>query len=250
MTFLNQLLMYTIKYLSALLLCGVMLLAVQQVRAQSQITLTGQLTDKDNNLVLPYASIINKTTGKRATTDQGGFYRINVKPHDLILFTFIGYRTDSLVVEASANATVTQNIQLEVENKMLRSVEVTAKYTPYQLDSMARREQYGFILDKANKPLAGGNTPQGFGLTFSPFTRYSRKEKQKRKFKEIYAKAEEEKYIDSRYTPLLVSQVTGLKGDSLQHFMHDNYPGYDAMRMMRQEDLIYWITDKYRVWKK
>jgi hypothetical protein len=235
------------KYISALFLaCCIM--AAQQL--QAQVTVTGQLTDKDNKLlVLPYASIINKTTGKRAYSDQGGFYRISANPRDLIIFTFVGYRPDSIIVQQSSG-TETHNVELQVEGKVLRSVEVTAQYTPYQLDSIARREQYGFILDKENKPLAGGNTPQGFGLTFSPITRFSRREKQKREFKKNFEKAEQERYVDSRYTPVLVSQVTGLKGDSLLQFMHDNHPDYETMRIMRQEDLLYWITDKYRAWKK
>jgi hypothetical protein len=236
------------RYISALLLGCCILLAGQQL--QAQVTVTGQLSDKDNNLlVLPYASIINKTTGKRAYTDQGGFYRITANPRDLIVFTFVGYRPDSIIVQQSAG-TETHNIQLQVEGKVLRSVEVTAHYTPYQLDSIARREQYGFILDKENTQLAGGSTPQGFGLTFSPISRFSRREKQKREFKKNFEKAEHERYVDSRYTPVLVSQVTSLKGDSLLQFMHDNRPDYETMRMMRQEDLLYWITDKYRAWKK
>lgn len=235
------------KYISALLLSCCVLLVAQQL--QAQVTVTGQLTDKDNNLVLPYASVINKTTGKRAYSDQGGFYKITANPQDLIIFTFIGYRPDSIVVQ-QATGTETRNMQLQVENRVLRSVEVTAQYTPYQLDSIARRQQYGFILDKENQQLAGGSTPQGFGLSFSPFTRFSRKEKQKREFKKNFEKVEQDKYIDSRFTPLLVSQVTGLKGDSLVQFMHDNYPDYGTMRMMRQEDLLYWITDKYKAWMK
>jgi len=235
------------KHISALLLGSCALLAVQQL--QAQVVVTGQLKDKDNNLVLPYASVINKTTGKRTYSDQGGFYKINASPRDLIVFTFVGYRPDSIVVR-QMTGTETRNVQLEVETRMLRSVEVTARYTPYQLDSIARRQQYAFILEKENKPLAGDNTPQGFGITFSPFTRFSRREKQKREFKRIFEKAEQQRYIDSRYTPLLVGQVTGLKGDSLQLFMHNNYPDYETMRMMRHEDLIYWITDKYRAWKK
>ncbi|HEY0609259.1 MAG TPA: carboxypeptidase-like regulatory domain-containing protein [Chitinophaga sp.] len=235
------------KYISALLLACCMM-AAQQL--QAQVTVTGQLTDKDNKLlVLPYASIINKTTGKRAYTDQGGFYRISANPRDLIIFTFVGYRPDSIIVQ-QASGTETRNVELQIEGKVLRSVEVTAHYTPYQLDSIARRDQYGFILDKENKPLAGGSTPQGFGLTFSPITRFSRREKQKREFKKNFEKAEQERYVDSRYTPVLVSQVTGLKGDSLLQFMQDNHPDYETMRMMRQEDLLYWITDKYRAWKK
>lgn len=217
---------------------------------QAQVTVTGQLTDKDNKLlVLPYASIINKTTGKRAYSDQGGFYRITASSRDMIVFTFVGYKPDSIVVQQSSG-TETHNVELQVEGRVLRSVEVTAHYTPYQLDSIARRDQYGFILDKVNKPLAGDNTPQGFGLTFSPITRFSRREKQKREFKKNFEKAEQERYVDSRYTPVLVSQVTGLKGDTLLQFMHDVRPDYETMRMMRHEDLLYWITDKYRAWKK
>jgi hypothetical protein len=235
------------KYISALLL-GCCMMVAQQL--QAQVTVTGQLTDKDNKLlVLPYASIINKTTGKRAYSDQGGFYRISASPRDMIVFTFVGYKADSITVQQSSG-TETRNVELQVEGKVLRSVEVTAHYTPYQLDSIARRDQYGFILDKENKPLAGGSTPQGFGLTFSPITRFSRREKQKREFKKNFEKAEHERYVDSRYTPVLVSQVTGLKGDSLLQFMQDVRPDYETMRMMRQEDLLYWITDKYRAWKK
>ncbi|KAA2241876.1 carboxypeptidase-like regulatory domain-containing protein [Chitinophaga agrisoli] len=234
------------KYISALLLGGMLLLG-QQV--QAQVTVTGQISDKDNNLVLPYASIINKTTGKRAYSDQGGFYRVTASQRDQLIFTFIGYQSDTIIVEQSTG-TETRNVQLEVQNKMLPGVEVTAQYTPYQLDSITRRQQYGFMLDRKDLHLAGDNTPQGFGLTFSPITRFSRKEKQKRQFKKNFEKAEQERYIDSRYTPLLVARVTGLKGDSLQLFMHENYPDYNTMRMMHTEDLIYWITDKYKSWKK
>ncbi len=234
------------KYISALLLGGMLLLGQQ---LQAQVTVTGQISDKDNNLVLPYASIINKTTGKRAYSDQGGFYKVTANQRDQLIFTFIGYQSDTIIVEQSSG-TETRNVQMEVQNKMLPGVEVTAQYTPYQIDSITRREQYAFMLDKQNLHLAGDNTPQGFGLTFSPITRFSRKEKQKRQFKKIFEKAEQDRYVDSRYTPLLVSRVTGLKGDSLQQFMHENYPDYNTMRMMHAEDLIYWITDKYKSWKK
>lgn len=238
------------KYISiALFCCFCCLLAAQ--RLQAQVTVTGQIADKENKLVLPYATIQNKTTGKRAFSDKGGFYKVTANPQDVIVFSFIGYNSDSIVVR-QVNGTETRDVQLEVASKVLPSVEVTTKYTPYQLDSIARRQQYGYMLDKGNVALAGGNgnTPQGFGITFSPFTRYSRNEKQKREFKKIFEKAEQEKYIDSRFTPLLVSQVTGLKGDSLMQFMKNNYPDYNTIRVLKSEDLMYWITDKYKAWKK
>lgn len=219
------------------------------IKAQAQVTVTGTIVDKENRLVLPYASVLNKSTGRRSYSDKGGFYKITASPRDVIVFSFIGYKPDSIVV-AQSSGTETREIAMLVESKVLHSVEVSSQYTPYQIDSMERRQQFSYILEKPNSRLAGENTPQGAGIVFSPFTRYSRKEKQKREFKKIFARAEQEKYIDSRFTPLFVSQVTGLKGDSLQRFMVENYPDYDTLRVMRQEDFMYWITDKYKTWQK
>ncbi|PWV50774.1 carboxypeptidase-like regulatory domain-containing protein [Chitinophaga sp. S165] len=230
-----------------LLLCCSSLLGV--IKAQAQVTLTGSIMDKENKLVLPYASITNKSTGRRTYSDKGGFYKIAASPRDVVVFSFLGYKSDSVVVTQSSG-TETRNITLTVEAKQLRSVEIGTQYTPYQIDSLARREQFGYILDKRDMPLAGGSTPVGAGIVFSPFTRYSKSEKRKREFKKIFARAEEERYIDSRYTPQFVSKVTSLTGDSLMIFMKENYPDYNSIRVMQQEDLIYWITDKYREWKK
>jgi len=224
--------------------CGLLTL-----EAQAQVTLTGKIVDKENKLVLPYASITNKSTGRRTYSDKGGFYKITANPKDVIVFAFLGYRSDSLVV-SQASGTETRDISLVVEARQLRGVEIGTQYTPYQVDSLNRRDKFGYILDKKDMPLAGGSTPVGAGIVFSPITRYSRKEKQKREFKKIFARAEQEHYIDSRFTPAFVSKVTSLKGDSLQIFMRENYPDYNTMRVMAQEDLIYWITDKYRAWKK
>jgi hypothetical protein len=219
------------------------------VKAQAQVTMTGAIMDKENKLVLPYASITNKNTGRRTYSDKGGFYKISASPKDVIVFSFLGYKSDSIVV-AQSSGTETRDISLVVEAQQLRGVEIGTQYSPYQADSISRREQFGYILDKRNMPLTGSNTPVGAGIVFSPFTRYSHKEKQKREFKKIFARAEEERYIDSRYTPQFVSKVTSLTGDSLQLFMRENHPDHNTLRTMPQEDLIYWITDRYKAWKK
>ncbi|ASZ11530.1 carboxypeptidase-like regulatory domain-containing protein [Chitinophaga pendula] len=232
----------------ASVLAVVLLMAVQTLKAQ--VTVTGIITDKDNKLILPYATVINKTTGKRSFSDKGGFYKVIANRNDVLIFNFLGYSPDSITVVQNMG-TETRDVQLTVGSKFLRSVEVSSKYSPYQLDSIARREQYGYILDKSDVGLIGGNgnTPEGAGITISPITRFSRKEKQKREFKKNFEKAEQEKYVDSRFTPLLVSQVTGLKGDSLLYFMRDNHPDYNTMRtIQRHEDLLYYITDLYKAW--
>jgi hypothetical protein len=224
--------------------CG--LVAAQ---AQAQVTVTGSVQDKTNGLVLPYASVTNKTTGRRTYTDKGGFYKISASSRDVIVFSFVGYKPDSITVVMSSG-TETRDISMTVEATNLPSIKVSSQYTPYQADSLQRRQQFGYILDLPNHQLAGENTPQGAGIVFSPFTRYSRKEKQKREFKKIFYKAEQDRYVDSRYTPAFVTQVTRLTGDSLHLFMQSNYPDYDLLRSMPTADLIYWTTDHYKAWIK
>ncbi|WP_212006338.1 carboxypeptidase-like regulatory domain-containing protein [Chitinophaga sp. HK235] len=216
--------------------------------AKAQVIVTGQIADS-NKLVLPFATVTNITTGKHALSDQGGFYRIEASRNDKIAFSFVGYLSDTVRV-TQATGTQTINVKLVVASRFLKGVEISSQYTPYQIDSVERRREYGYLLDQPNKPLAGGSTPQGAGIVFSPITRFSKGERQKRQFKKNYEEMEREKYIDSRFTPVLVNQVTGLKGDSLQLFMRDNYPDYNTMRALGHNDFLYWITDRYKAWIK
>ncbi|RFS19819.1 hypothetical protein DVR12_22245 [Chitinophaga silvatica] len=234
-------------FIRSIFLVGIFCMTFAKL-AVAQVTLTGVISDS-NKLVLPYASIINLNSGKRASSDQGGFYKILGDRNDRIVITFVGYLPDTVIIN-QASGTQTTNVIMKPEGRFLKQVEVTSQLTPYQQDSLARREWYGYLLDLPNKPLAGGNTPQGAGIVFSPITRFSKGERQKRQFKENYEKMEKEKFIDSRFTPLLVSRVTGLNGDSLQLFMRDNYPDYNTMRALQNNELLYWITDKYKAWLK
>ena len=212
----------------------------------AQVTVTGMISDS-NKLVLPYATVTNLNTGKHSLSDQGGYYKISGTRNDRIVFTFVGYKPDTVIVIQSMG-TQTANVVMTPAGKFLKGIEVTSQYTPYQIDSIDRRNQYGYILDQPNQQLAGGSTPQGAGIVISPITRFSKKEKQKRQFKKNYEEMEKEKFIDSRFTPLLVNKVTGLTGDSLHLFMRDNYPDYNTMRTIASNDLLYWITDKYKAW--
>ncbi|MFY0253938.1 carboxypeptidase-like regulatory domain-containing protein [Chitinophaga sp. 30R24] len=236
------------KVLLRTIALGCMLSMVFTSLVKAQVTVTGMISDS-NRLVLPYATITNLNSGKHSLSDQGGFYKISAAKNDRIVFTFVGYKPDTLIVSLSSG-TQTANRVMEPAGRFLKGIEVTSQYTPYQMDSIERRNLYGYILDKPNQQLAGGSTPVGAGIVISPITRFSKNERQKRQFKKNYEEMEREKFIDSRFTPILVSRVTGLTGDSLHLFMRDNYPDYNTMRTIGNNDLLYWITDKYKAWMK
>lgn len=222
--------------------------------AQAQtlpVTVRGQVTDTARQLVLYPATVRNKQTNYRVFTDNGGYYRITANQGDTILVSFIGYMPQTFVV-ANSVGVETHDIRLELQERFLPSVEVSERWNPYQLDSIRRYEEYRPFLETKNRTLVDTDKRYqgGFGLTFSPFTRYSRRQKDLRKFKELYAKHEMQSYIDYRYSKTFVQRVTGLTGDSLLQFMHKYQPPYEMLRQMNNETLIYWISERALLWRK
>ncbi|RAJ00265.1 carboxypeptidase-like protein [Chitinophaga skermanii] len=212
-------------------------------QAKAQVTVRGQILDAGNRKPLYPATIRNKNRKLTAFADKGGFYRINAYPADTLVFSFLGYEADTLVVKTMGGNFV-YDVSLSKSERFLTTVEVSSKYNAYQLDSMARREEFSTFLDLPKQQLAETNTHTGFGLVFSPFTRYSRKEKDKRKFQEYFAKNEESEYIGFRYSRDYVGKVSGLSGDSLTTFMSSNMPKYADLRAMSNEDLVFWISER------
>ncbi|MGX5819644.1 carboxypeptidase-like regulatory domain-containing protein [Chitinophaga lutea] len=216
------------------------------------VSVRGQVTDTSGRLVLYPATIRNKNTGAKAFSDNGGYYRINARTGDEILISYVGYVSDSFRVK-QASGTETHNIRLRMREAFLPGVEVSGKWNPYQLDSIQRYEEFRpfleapttDLIDKSNKRYEGG-----FGITFSPFTRGSRREKDLRKFKKLYDEHERQAYVDYRYSKSFVSRVTGLNGDSLVRFTQKYTPSYEMLRGMNNENLIMWISVRATQWKK
>ncbi|GEP96497.1 carboxypeptidase-like regulatory domain-containing protein [Chitinophaga cymbidii] len=237
---------------SIILLCLLAGGFLPETQAQTlPVTVRGQVTDTARQLVLYPATVRNKKTNVRVFTDNGGYYRIPASQGDTILISFIGYVGQAFVVNNTAGEEV-KNVRLALQERFLPRVEVSGKWNPYQLDSIARYEEYRPFLETRSRTLVDTEkrSQGGFGLTFSPFTRYSRKQKDLRKFKELYAKNEMQRYVDYRYSKPFVQRVTGLSGDSLIKFMYKYQPPYDMLREMNNETLIFWISERALQWRK
>lgn len=61
--------------------------------AQNKGTLSGTLTDKDqNNLPLPFANVLIKGSTTGVTTDEKGTYKLSLNPGTYtVQFSFVGY---------------------------------------------------------------------------------------------------------------------------------------------------------------
>ena len=215
--------------------------------ASAQTHLRGKVLDKWYDRVVMAATIKNISKNRMAQSDMGGNYKIPATPGDIVSFSSAGYITDTIVVIANM-LTTPFDVFLAPNVIELSNVEI-GDLNRYQVDSISRRQEFHDVLTKRNTKLVGGrgNTPtDGVGLTFSPLTFFSKKEKDERKFKKMFERQEEELYINFKFSFDYVSKITGLQGDSLRIFMLQYRPDYAFCRRSSKADMLLYINDSYR----
>lgn len=228
---------------SLLLLCCTI---TCQIYAQQ--VLTGKIYDKESDSVIAGAIISNKNTRETVVSDKQGVYSIPAREGNIIVFSAIGHTPDTLITEAWMFQTV---IDRTLSFKELVLGEVKLAPGTYAYDSLQRRNEYRFLYEQKIPGITGGNRPSsGFGISLSPLSYFSSAAKQKRKLKKRLEAREREDYVDHRFSMALVGRITGLKGDTLSVFMYKYRPSWEFCRKANQENMILYINDKFREFRK
>ena len=109
--------------------------------SQNKGTITGMLTDKDdNNQSLPFANVLIKGTNIGTNTDIDGKYTITIVPGNYTLqLSFVGYESVEIPVTVTANETVTVNKALgsgsyKLEDVIIKNTASREKETALLLD--------------------------------------------------------------------------------------------------------------------
>ncbi len=207
----------------------------------------GKIYDQETDSVLSSVNVINLTGRVVVFSDKLGQYSMRAAEGDRIVFSATGYFSDTVIVEHYMFFT-TKDVTLRIKPVLLKSVTVTA--TSYQTDSLNRRLHYQYLYDRKEAGITGRNTPQGFGISISPVSYFSKEAKQRRQLRKRMAAYEKEDYIDHQFSATMVSRVTGLKGDSLHLFMYRYRPSYSFCRKTNPEQMIMYISDKIREFRK
>jgi hypothetical protein len=92
--------------------------------AQNKGTLSGTLTDKDqNNVPLPFANVLIKGSTTGVTTDEKGTYKLSLAPGTYtIQFSFIGYESIEEKISIKSGETITINKALGSGSYQLQDV--------------------------------------------------------------------------------------------------------------------------------
>ena len=108
-------------YLRITFLFSFLFFSVQIVVAQDA-NIKGMVTSKTDGLPLPGVNVIVQGTTNGAQTDIDGKYSISTSVGDVLIFSFLGMKTETVVV--AQNSTI--NISLEEDAESLNEVVVTA----------------------------------------------------------------------------------------------------------------------------
>jgi hypothetical protein len=218
-------------------------------RGFAQQFLTGRVLKIDSKELLVSVSIENKTQHRHDLSDERGTYRIQTLPGDVLIFSHVGYRSDTIVIDTSMLAG-DYPIYLEPRAQTLKAVEV-GSLSNYQLDSMARREEYGWVYGHGNPPrLEHKRTGDGVGISLDLFRNASKEDKDREKLKNRLRREEEQYYVDFRCSREYVSRLTRLKGDSLEKFMEHFRPTYEFCRKAANVDILVFVNDSYKKYMK
>ncbi len=242
--------MYTgmlyIKYSIATL---VLLMCLQAPSLAQKRIVQGFVRDSITGVPILNAIISNETTHKMVTPDQNGFFKIPASRNDLVFVNAFNYRFDTLrAIWQLPDTSVIELVRLPDE---LPGVTVTTQgYNRYQVDSMRRREEFVNDMGAPKLPPVGKatNMGAGIGINLDAFAR--KKTKDRNKAYETFDFLEKQTYIDYRFSPQKVLEISGLKGDSLIRFMRQHTPAYDWLRAHpTNEDVLYYINDKLKQFK-
>lgn len=229
-----------------LLLTTFVLISVQ---GSAQQFLTGKIYRKDTREVLISVSIENRTQHRHDISDESGSFRIQAGAGDLLIFSSVGYKPDTVVVSPSM-LEASYNIYMEAKATTLQAVRVGA-LSNYQIDSIERREQYAWIYDHGEQEkFAKERKGDGVGISLNIFRNASHADKDRELLKKRLLKEEENYYVDYRYPREYVARLTHLQGDSLQQFMEHFRPTYDFARKAANVDILIFINDSYKKFMK
>lgn len=212
-----------------------------QAGAEGLLTIKGKVTDAGTGEPMEIVAVVNTSTQQLVYTDNKGQYTIAAHPGETLAVNYLGYR-QVLMPVSSGSELIPVNISLRRQNFQMPEFVVRPKYTPYQGDSIARHSTY-------QRTLARGKE----GSLMSPVTllaeRLSGKSKQRFRFQKDFARLENERFIETRYSPELVGQMTYLSGDTLAHFMNQYPMPVDYARAASDLELKMWIRLNFREWK-
>jgi hypothetical protein len=208
----------------------------------AQVILKGSVLDSATYKPMSLVRVENMTSHKGDFTSLTGEFSIEGKEGDYIIFSYVGFKNKTVRLRQEIN-NVKQSIFLSLKPVNLQTVIIKQGPTEYQKDSAYRADTYKDIFNyEQSKSVMSPVT--------SIYQKFSKKHKQIRHFQEQIVDNEQQKFIDTRYTPELVSLLTKLNEDDLADFMKAYPMEYEYARAASDLEIKMWIKYNFQEYSK
>jgi len=203
----------------------------------------GIILDAETKTAIQGVTIINRQKGIIVFSDTGGYFSISAVAGDTLFFTHTSYAPVQEIMAFSFG----NKYKAILMRPMVYSLEMATinGQTQYQKDSAANRDMFTHGMNQHIIHISPVMNPISY--VADKILGISKKAK---KFKRDFYTDEQNAFIDTRYTPVLVASLTGLQGDSLAYFMNSYPMEYQYARQASDMEIKMWIRNNYKQYLK
>ncbi|MFG6685863.1 von Willebrand factor type A domain-containing protein [Mariniflexile sp. HNIBRBA6329] len=128
-----------------------------QIQSQERL-ITGKVTAADDNAPIPGVNVLIKGTSTGVTTNFNGIYEIKAKDNDVLVFSFLGYKTEEKLVGKLNTISVALQADVSCLNEVVvvgygtqRRSYVTGSVTQVSVSQIKKNEQKKYHNKLANQ---------------------------------------------------------------------------------------------------
>jgi len=210
--------------------------------------ITGVVIDKATKQPVVGAAITLSSV-KTSTNFQGLFEIELGGVNDSLKVAHFGYKTYKILLSK-----ITTTVHIELEPTVISLKEVTVhsnREADFKKDSienrMAYAKQFNYKGPTIMDAFTGSVNKQPCELiSVNPFiliAAFTKKSTPEYKFNKILLRDEQAEYVDRKFNRGIVSQITGLKGDTLLEFLVNYRPTYQFAKKATDYDMEVYIKD-------
>lgn len=207
-------------------------------KGYAQDNLKGITLEYKSNETMREVGVKNINSGDSVLTNHEGAFSITAKKDDILVFSYPGYRTDSLVVIDFA---VKRVYLTPVDDpRMLEEVNITALTNNRLAEEKERVRKQGQF----------GSTPSGGGIGLSPSRIFGREGREARRQYRLLEEESNNRIIDERFNEAIITELTPLEGEDLTLFMAKYRPKVSFVETSDDEQMRLYIIDAYNKYKE
>lgn len=196
----------------------------------------GEIVDFANNETLDNVNIKNIYTSKGMTTSANGLFTVEIKKGELVEFSKIGYQTIRIRINSVTEPAYYKLVLKKVPYE-LREVDIRGKPLDFKKDSIRYRQVYDVVLRKEKR--------NEISMQNMPLAMLSKKNREEWAFQDMYAKWEQEKYIDFVFNDRLIHKITYLENEDLVSFQKKYRPSYTFLQTASEYEYLDYIKHCY-----